>query len=250
MFQDALFVPDRNFRAKAAALPVAALVHAVVLTLLVTIPLLRVGDLPEIDLTDVIVVPAPPRPPLPPPKARAGNPGGHIRAKRAVAASADPWRFTPVVIPDGIVEEGFGVEGVEGGIEGGLDYGADGGFPRNFIGNMLYTIIGEPAEPVVRAAGDIRAPRLVRKVEPDYPEIARQARVEGVVILEATTDVYGRVTGVRVLRSLPFLDEAAIEAVRQWVYEPMVINGRPRPVTFTVTVRFVLKNSEERAGDR
>jgi TonB family protein len=47
--------------------------------------------------------------------------------------------------------------------------------------------------------------------------------------------------GMRVLRSIPLLDAAAVEAVRQWVYEPMVVNGRPRPVTFTVTVRFVLK---------
>jgi protein TonB len=106
---------------------------------------------------------------------------------------------------------------------------------------MLYRLVGEPVEPVVRVAGDVKPPRLVRRIEPDYPEIARQARVEGVVILEATTDVYGRVTGVRVLRSLPLLDSAAVDAVRQWVYEPMVINGRPRPVTFTVTVRFVLK---------
>ncbi|MBE3119909.1 MAG: TonB family protein, partial [Candidatus Atribacteria bacterium] len=63
----------------------------------------------------------------------------------------------------------------------------------------------------------------------------------GVVILEATTDVYGRVAGVRVLRSLALLDAAAVDAVRQWIYEPLVVNGRPRPVTFTVTVRFVLK---------
>ncbi|MBP1770759.1 MAG: transport protein TonB, partial [Candidatus Aminicenantes bacterium] len=67
------------------------------------------------------------------------------------------------------------------------------------------------------------------------------ARVEGIVIVEATTDVYGRVTGVKVLRSIPLLDQAAIDAVRQWVYEPMILNGRPRPVVFTVTVRFQLK---------
>ncbi|HNS05542.1 MAG TPA: energy transducer TonB, partial [Candidatus Saccharicenans sp.] len=70
---------------------------------------------------------------------------------------------------------------------------------------------------------------------------ARDARIEGVVILEATTDVYGRVQSVKVLRSVPLLDQAAIEAVRQWVYEPMVINGRPRSVTFTVTITFKLQ---------
>ncbi|MGA2534142.1 MAG: energy transducer TonB, partial [Candidatus Aminicenantales bacterium] len=70
---------------------------------------------------------------------------------------------------------------------------------------------------------------------------ARQARVEGVVIIEATTDIYGRVATVKILKSIPLLDQAAVDAVRQWVYEPMIINGRPRPVIFTVTVRFQLK---------
>jgi protein TonB len=240
MFQDALFVPDRNLRAKAAALPLAALVHAVALTLLVTVPLLRVGDLPEIDLTDIILVPAPPAPPLPPPKAKGGNPGSRI-GRKPVAAAAEGWRVAPVDIPDGIVEEGFGTGGDEGGIPGGVDYGDSGGLPGNLIGDTFYNLVGEPAEPVVRAIGDIKPPRLIRRIEPGYPEIARQARVEGVVILEATTDVYGRVAVVRVLRSLPLLDEAAVEAVRQWAYEPLVVNGRPRAVTFTVTIRFVLK---------
>jgi protein TonB len=240
MFQDALFVPDRNFRTKAAALPVAAFVHAVVLTLLVTVPLLRVDDLPEVDFTNVILIPAPPATPLPPPKARAGNPGSRI-GKKPAAAAVGGWRVAPVAIPDGIVEEGLGADGTEGGIEGGVDYGAGGGLPANLVGDMLYRLVGDPVEPVLRAAGDVKPPKLVRKIEPEYPEIARQARVEGVVIIEATTDVYGRVTGVRVLRSLPLLDAAAVDAVRQWVYEPLVINGRPRAVTFTVTVRFVLK---------
>jgi protein TonB len=240
MFQDALFVPDRNFRTKAAAMPAAALIHAVALALLVSVPLLRVGRLPNVDLAAVILVPAPPMTPLPPPKARAGNPGSRI-VKKPVAAAVGSWRVAPVDIPDGIVEEGLGADGSEGGIEGGVDYGAGGDLPANLEGGMLYRLVGEPVEPIVRAAGDIKPPKLVRRIEPDYPEIARQARVEGVVILEATTDVFGRVTGVRILRSLPLLDAAAVDAVRQWVYEPMVINGRPRPVTFTVTVRFVLK---------
>ncbi len=81
MFQDALFVPDRRPGDKAAALPLAALVHAVAITLLVVLPLLRVGELPRIDVSDVIVVPAPPATPLPPPKARTGNPPEY-RAKR------------------------------------------------------------------------------------------------------------------------------------------------------------------------
>jgi protein TonB len=240
MFQDALFVPERHFGAKAMALPVAALAHAVALALMVTIPLLRVGDLPRVDLTDVIIVPAPPATPLPPPKARTGNPGSRI-ARKPVAAAAQGWRVAPVDIPVGIVEEPFGIGGDEGGIPGGVDYGQAGILPGSLVGTSFYGLVGEPVEAVIRAVGEVKPPKLVRRVEPDYPAIAKEARIQGIVILEATTDVYGRVTGIRVLRSVALLDEAAIEAVRQWVYEPLVINGRPRPVTFTVTVRFVLK---------
>ena len=241
MFQDALFLPDRNWRARAAALPLAALAHAVALTLLIVVPLLQMRDLPRVDVSDVLVVPALPATPLPPPKARAGNPGARIKARRAVVASGEAWRFAPVAIPEGIVEESFGAEGFEDGIPGGVDYGSGEGIPANLLGAGLYDLVGKPAEPPVLAVGDVKPPRLARRIEPDYPELARQSHVEGIVILEATTDVYGRVAAVRVLRGHPLLDAAAIDAVRQWVYEPLLVNGRPRPVTFTVTVRFVLK---------
>jgi protein TonB len=243
MLQDALFVPDRHLRDKAAALPAAALAHAVALTLLITLPLLRVGELPKVDISDVIVVPALPATPLPPPKARSGDPGARMVRKRVPIVSPGIRLAAPVDIPVGIVaEESLGTGGAEFGIPGGVDYGGAGGdVPANLLGAALYDLVGDVEPVAIRAVGESRAPKLVRRVEPDYPEIARQARVEGVIVLEATTDVYGRVTAVRVLRSIPLLDEAAVAAVRQWIYEPLMINGRPRPVTFTVTVRFVLK---------
>ena len=241
MFQDALFLPEKNWRVRAAALPTAALVHAIALTLLVALPLMRVRDLPRVDVSDILVVPAIPTTPLPPPKARSGNPGARIKTRRAVVASGEEWRFVPVVIPEGIVEEGFGADGADFGVPGGVDYGTGEGIAANLLGADLYALVGKPAEPALLAVGEVKPPRLVRRVEPAYPDIARLSQVQGVVILEATTDIYGRVAAVRVLRSLPLLDAAAIDAVRQWVYEPLLVNGRPRPVTFTVIVRFVLK---------
>jgi protein TonB len=241
MFQETFFVPDRNWRTKLTALPAAALAHAIVLTLAIVLPLMRAGDLPRIDVSDVIVVPALPSTPLPPPKAKTGNPGGRIKARRPAVNPGEVWRSAPVEIPEGIVEEELGEGGSEFGIPGGVDYGAGEGLAANLLGSGLYDLVGKPAELPVLAVGEVRAPRLVRRVEPVYPSIAIESRTQGVVILEATTDIYGRVAAVRVLRSLPLLDEAAIEAVRQWVYEPLLINGRPRPVTFTVTVQFVLQ---------
>ncbi len=77
---------------------------------------------------------------------------------------------------------------------------------------------------------------------PVYPEIARAARVEGVVILEAKVDKKGKVEEARVLRSIPLLDQAAIEAVKQWEYEPFLVNGEPKAFLLTITVNFSLNN--------
>jgi protein TonB len=78
-------------------------------------------------------------------------------------------------------------------------------------------------------------------VKPVYPAIAQSARVQGVVILEATIGTDGRVTDVKVLRSIPLLDQAAIDAVKQWQYTPTTLNGQPVPVIMTVTVNFALQ---------
>ena len=96
------------------------------------------------------------------------------------------------------------------------------------------------AEGAVKITDAIPPPRLIRKVSPVYPEAAREAGVEGVVILEARTDTEGRVKNVRILKSVPLLDQAAIDAVKQWVYEPLVINDQPKEAIFTTTVRFHL----------
>jgi TonB family protein len=87
--------------------------------------------------------------------------------------------------------------------------------------------------------GPSNAPRKVRDAAPIYPEGARRAKVSGIVILELALDVNGIVTDARVVRSVPLLDAAAIEAVKQWQYEPMVVNGKQIPISLTVSVPFV-----------
>ena len=92
----------------------------------------------------------------------------------------------------------------------------------------------------VRVGGQIKAPTQISKVQPVYPAVALAARVQGIVILEATIGVDGRVTNATVLRSVPLLDQAAIDAVRQWQYTPTLMNGVPTPIVMTVTVSFNL----------
>jgi protein TonB len=142
-----------------------------------------------------------------------------------------PKFVAPVEIPD---EIGLGDDfGVPGGVEGGVPGGVIGGI-----------VGGLPDAPVqvapVRVGGDIRPPNKIKAPQPVYPDIAKQARVQGIVILEAIIDPAGNVTNVRVLRSIPLLDQSAIEAVKRWKYEPTLLNGVPVPIVMTVTVNFSL----------
>lgn len=103
-------------------------------------------------------------------------------------------------------------------------------------------LFGAPAPPqAVQPGGQVEIPVKIVDVPPVYPAIARQAHVSGVVIIEAVIDVDGRVRAARVLRSVPFLDQAAVEAVRQWRYRPTLLDGVPVAVVLTVTVDFALK---------
>jgi len=138
--------------------------------------------------------------------------------------------------------------GVEGGVAGGVEGGVKGGVTGGVVGAQeLRKFEGDS----VRAVGDIQPPKLIKEVFPKYPEVARQARVEGIVILEAKADEQGNVIDAKVLRSIPLLDQAAIDAVKQWKYEPLTINGKARKAIFTVTVRFVLsEGTKEDAMDK
>ena len=88
--------------------------------------------------------------------------------------------------------------------------------------------------------GNIKAPTQLKRVAPAYPPIALSARVSGIVILETTIGVDGRVIDAKILRSVPLLDQAALDAVRQWEYTPTLLNGAPVPVVMTATVSFSL----------
>jgi protein TonB len=90
----------------------------------------------------------------------------------------------------------------------------------------------------VRIGGQIRAPTKIKDVKPVYPAIARSARVAGVVTIEATIGPDGKVIDATVVRSIPLLDQAALDAVRQWEYTPTLLNGVPVPVLVTVTINF------------
>ena len=123
--------------------------------------------------------------------------------------------------------------GVEGGVPGGVVGGIVGGLPRE----------APPPPKAVRVGGQLKAPQLVKKVDPVYPLLAKEARLSGLIILEATVDTTGRVREVTVLRGAPIFDDPAMDAVRQWVYRPLLLNGIPTPFVLTVTLKFTFKGA-------
>lgn len=120
---------------------------------------------------------------------------------------------------------------------------------RIVVGGAGGISIEELERGAVKAIGETKPPQLINKVDPIYPELARIARVEGVVILNVRTDEDGRVDQVKVANSRdPLLERAAIEAVKQWRYEPYYSKGIRYPILFTVTVRFQLSHGEGSTG--
>ena len=200
------------------------------------------GALPEVPtmMAFVAEASAPPPPPPPPPPPAAKSPGP-APAKPAPSPGAAPVEPPSTIQPERPNDEGD--IGVPGGVEGGIPGGVLGGVVGGLPGDIPPPPPPAPPPPraPVRVGGQIQAPALVSKVDPIYPEVAVSARIRGVVILEANVDRDGRVVDVKVLRTASrLLDHAAITAVRQWQYRPLVLNGSPEPFVLTVVLTFNL----------
>jgi len=215
---------------------VSLLLHVLALVAVAVLPLLYDDSVPE-TASEVraffagpleLAAPAPPPPP-PPPAARA--------PARSPIPSPSSRFVAPVTVPADIVPE----EGLDLGVDGGAPGGVEGGVPGGVVGGIVGGLPeATPPPPVrrVRAGLDVREPRRVKSVAPVYPVLAVDSRTEGIVILECQIDTRGRVESVAVIRGNPLLNDAAVEAVRQWVYTPTLVNGVPVPVVMSVTVTF------------
>jgi protein TonB len=214
-------------------LPVSVAVHVVIAACVVIAPLMATDVLPapRTVIGAFAAQPAPPPPPAAPPSIRTITPSPVTPSSSAA----------PIEAPDSIEtgETTGSALGQPGGVPRGLPNGVVG------AAGLLPTVPippppPTPAEPLP-VGGRIKEPAKLRHVAPVYPVIAQQARIEGMVIIEAIIGVDGRVQQTRVLKSRPLLDDAAVEAVKQWIFTPTLLNGVPVPVKMTVTVNFQLK---------
>jgi periplasmic protein TonB len=243
MFDDAL-VESRKSHAlggKRLSLPVAVGLHLAVVGAFVGASVWSTGEPPEPEVPVPMLFPIPVAARV---EALPGGPRGsatprlrHSAGPRSVVSTSPPVRL-PDVMPD------LPIASSEAQV-----LGPEIGGPNDGNG----TEIGDPeaARPIggggggggdiLVPGGDVRPPVLLERIEPDYPESARRAHLEGVVILEAVITTAGDVQELRILKTVnPLLDDAAARAVRRWRYRPATLNGRAVPVYLTVTVKFAL----------
>jgi len=236
--------PASLARPRSATLTFSLALHALLILALILIPLFyeEVMPMPDGALRAFFVAPAdlaPPPPPPPPP------PAGARAVPRAPAAHqpTEPPKFVaPVDVPLEVKPDAGLDMGVEGGVPGGVEGGVPGGVVGGIIGGLPQE--SPPPPKVVRIGGNVIPPKPVHRVAPEYPQLARVSRVQGLVVLEAQVDVHGTVKSVSILRGHPLLDEAAAAAVRQWRYRPLLLNGEPTEFILTLTISFSLRSAE------
>jgi periplasmic protein TonB len=218
-----------------SALPLSIVVHALVLAAVVVIPLLASDILPAVRGNDAIWMPVVLPPAAPPPSP--------VPAVRRMPAAVAPANTTPFESPNGIGRErGLAPDpmpDVSAPDARGVISGGD--LPAGIVQAAADTPPPVRASAPVRVSSLVKPPVKIRDVSPVYPDAARFARVEGLVVIEAVIGPTGDVQEARVLRSSPLLDEAALAAVRQWKYTPTLLSGMPVPVIMTVTVKFTLR---------
>ncbi len=238
----------------------ATIVHVALVAGIILIQMALPEKLGEFQLlTTLYMAPPPPPPalgPAPAPAARkterrvsSSGPAVVIRqeAPAPVSPAPQPELIAPTAVPEGIAKI-IDAEPGSGGVIGGLPGGVVGGRPGGTAGGVLGGIIGgtgdapAPAPPKgpVRVGGDVRQPKIVKIVEPKYPPEARRARIEGIVVVEATVTEEGTVDKVKVISGHPMLASAAVTAVQNWRYEPTLLNGEPVAVILTAKVNFQL----------
>jgi periplasmic protein TonB len=191
---------------------------------------------------------APPPPPPPPPAAAAPL----IKAAPVHRVFENSGKLiAPTVVPKEIamlkeapLPEMEGTGGVAGGVPGGVAGGSMGGVIGGVIGGTTMSAPIAPKEKgpraPVRVGGRVKEPRIITRVDPKYPALAIQTRLQGTVIVEAIIDEHGDVVEVKAVSGPPLLIQSALDAVRRWKYEPTYLNDEPVAVQLNVTVTFTL----------
>jgi protein TonB len=219
--------------------------HTLLLAVAILLPLYFTGsiDLHQMETTYLVTPPLPPPPPPPPAAAMHAirPPKSFFSNKKLYAPHAIPKHVAVVKDLSSAPQATAGMPGVIGGVPGGQLGGVIGGI----LGGVGHVAPPPPPKPAThrgpyQVGGRIQPPRLIDEVKPTYPAIAKAVRVQGDVVIDSVIDTHGDIAQMKLVSGSPLLVTAAFNAVRQWKYQPTLLNGVPVAVEMEVTVHFNL----------
>jgi len=243
MFEDSLLESGGRLKTRRGRTTLFSFVlEVVIIGVLILIPLIYTEALPKQQLMTFLVAPPPPPPPPPPPAAAPP-----VKIIKKIETELDNGQLrTPTKIPQKIEmikedEPPPPSTGVVGGVPGGVPGGSMGGVMGSIIGATAAPVVPKAATPQrVRVSQGVSEGLLVHQVKPQYPPLARAARISGSVVLQAVIGKDGAIQNLRLISGHPMLTQAAIDAVKQWRYRPYFLNGEPVEVDTQITVNFTL----------
>lgn len=248
-FAQAVLLEKNHFKTASRTLDVAIalMLHVVVIATPIFLGLYFTDTINIKQYASMFLVAPPPPPPPPPAAARLVK----LAPVRRTFMNAGKL-IAPTVIPRQVADikeaplEPDSLGGVAGGVPGGVPGGQMGGVIGGVIGGVLNTAAkpvppptGKPSGPL-RVGGRVRPPRAVLQARPEYPLLAKQARIQGQVQIDAVLDEQGNVVEMKIVSGPPLLYQAALDALKKWKYEPTYLNEQPIAVQMIVTVTFVL----------
>ena len=243
MFEDSLIESGGKLKTKRGFTSIISFaIQIMIVGVMVLIPLIFTEALPK--GTTLFMLVAPPPPPPPPPPAAAPV---HV-VKQIQSDIVNGELRTPTKIPKKVLENlkedeappQMAVTGVVGGVPGGVPGGSMSGVIGSVLSSTPVAVPKIATPQRVRVSSGVSSGLLIRKVSPTYPPLARQARIQGTVILQAQISKDGSIQNLQLISGHPMLAPAAIEAVKQWKYKPYLLNGEPVEVETQVQVNFTL----------
>ena len=236
MFEDSLVESSGRLKTKRPLMTLLSFgLQGFLIGILILIPLIYTEALPKQQLMTFLVAPPPPPPPPPP--------AAVVKVTKIETELDSGVLRQPTKIPEKIKivkeeEQQQSTAGILGGVPGGVPGGAAGGVIGGIIGSTTVPKIAAPQR--VRVSQGVTEGLLTRKVQPNYPPLAKTARIQGDVVLNAVISKTGSIENLRVMSGHPMLVTSALDAVKQWKYRPYILNGEPVEVETTITVKFTL----------
>ncbi|MBI4466029.1 MAG: energy transducer TonB [Acidobacteria bacterium] len=219
---------------------ISLVVQTLMIGVMILIPLLYTEALPKQEMLSWLVAPPPPPPPPPPPAAEVVKrvvrkvslmDAGKLRAPREIPREI-------AMIKEDPIQDDFGVVG---GVPGGIPGGQLGGVIGGVLGGIPSVAPPPQITPQrIRVSSGVQEAKILQKIEPVFPPIAKQARIQGTVRLEAIIAKDGSIQNLRVIEGHPLLVQAALQAVQQWRYQPTLLNNEPVEVVTFIDVIFRL----------